>query len=76
MVAEDTRDEVIVFITPYVLDTPEEIAADARRRKDATATKGMWKRGWSESNTVTVADSNTASAFHVERLSCMKAPPS
>jgi general secretion pathway protein D len=46
---EDQRDEVIVFITPYVLDTPEDIRADGQRRKDAVDVAGLWKRGWSAS---------------------------
>jgi general secretion pathway protein D len=46
---EKSRNEVIVFITPYVLDTPEEISADARRRLDSMQTEGMWQRGWSDS---------------------------
>ena len=43
------RQEVIVFITPYVLDKVEEIAADAKRRKDSVHAKGLWERGWSNS---------------------------
>lgn len=45
----EQRSEILVFITPYVLDTPEEIAADATRRRDALDVKGLWKRGWSAS---------------------------
>jgi len=41
--------EVIVFITPYVLDTPEEIMEDGRRRHDSMNAGDMWKRGWSDS---------------------------
>lgn len=54
---EDTRNEVIVFITPYVLNTPEEMEADARRRADAASMEGMWKRGWSNSR---LAEPNAA----------------
>jgi general secretion pathway protein D len=43
------RTEVIVFITPYVLDTPQEIMADARRRRDAVKAGGIWEQGWSAS---------------------------
>jgi len=32
---ENTRNEVVVFITPYVLDTPEEMEAKVQRRKGA-----------------------------------------
>ena len=43
------RTETIVFITPYVLDTPEQVVAETLRRRDALSIKGMWKRGWSGS---------------------------
>ena len=46
---ENMRNEVLVFITPYVLNTPGEMEADARRRADAASIEGMWKRGWSNS---------------------------
>lgn len=46
---EKSRSEVIVFITPYVMDSPEEIEADALRRRDAVHLDGMWKYGWSGS---------------------------
>jgi len=52
--ASDTgkRTEVVVFITPYVLDTPEEIETESARRKAALSgdTDGMWEKGWSDSN--------------------------
>ncbi|MBT3294797.1 MAG: type II secretion system secretin GspD [Verrucomicrobia bacterium] len=60
---ENTRNEVIVFITPYVLNTPEEMEADARRRADATSTEGMWKRGWSNSR---LAEPNDADLKRAE----------
>ncbi len=43
------RTETIVFITPYVLDTPQQVADETRRRRDALSIEGMWKRGWSGS---------------------------
>ena len=43
------RKEIIVFITPYVLDSPEEIQAESARRKEATDVGGMWEKGWSDS---------------------------
>lgn len=46
---DDKREEVVVFITPRVLDTPEEIDNESRRRKDATASGGLWEKGWSNS---------------------------
>ncbi len=45
-----TRSEIIVFMTPYVLDTPEEIRAESERRKEYIDDEGLWKRGWSASN--------------------------
>ena len=44
------RNEVVVFLTPYVLETPEEGYADARRRRNAIGSSSMWERGWSDSH--------------------------
>ena len=43
----------MVFITPYVLDTPEEVAAATEHRRDAVSVDGMWKRDWSDSDLAT-----------------------
>ncbi len=43
------REELMVFITPYVLDNPEDIRNDAIRRRDSADVAGLWKRGWSNS---------------------------
>ncbi len=52
--ANDTgkRSEIVVFITPYVLDSPEEIETESARRKAALSadSEGMWEKGWSDSN--------------------------
>ncbi|MEI7879399.1 MAG: type II secretion system secretin GspD [bacterium] len=52
--ASDTgkRSEIVVFITPYVLDSPEEIETESARRKAALSAEstGMWEKGWSDSN--------------------------
>jgi len=40
----DSRDEVVVFITPHVLDTPEEIEAEAMRRKDQLDVDDIWPK--------------------------------
>ena len=47
---DDAREEVVVFITPRVLDSPEEIEDESRRRKEATSMQGMWEKGWSNSH--------------------------
>lgn len=43
------RTETIVFITPYVLDTPEQVDRETKRRRDSLNIEGMWKQGWSGS---------------------------
>jgi general secretion pathway protein D len=43
------RTETVVFMTPYVLDSPEKIEEESRRRRDALDAGGMWKQGWSNS---------------------------
>jgi general secretion pathway protein D len=43
------RKEILVFITPYVLNSPAEIQAEAIRRKAAMGENGAWTRGWSDS---------------------------
>jgi len=53
---ENVSNEVIVFITPYVLDTPMEIASESTRRRDAVAIDGLWQRGWSNSKLAQPAD--------------------
>lgn len=46
---DNQRQEVVVFITPRVLDSPEEIEEESLRRKQATDSGGMWEKGWSDS---------------------------
>ena len=44
------RQELVVLITPYVLNTPEEATSEAKRRLDASDAKNTeWPRGWSDS---------------------------
>jgi len=45
----DSRDETIVFITPHVLNTPEEIQGETVRIKKAADVDDMWPKGWSNS---------------------------
>jgi len=44
------RTETIVFITPYVLNTPEQVDRETKRRRDSLNIEGMWKKGWSGSD--------------------------
>ena len=46
---KDDRTELLVFLTPYVLDTSEAMSAEARRRKDYLDLNGVWTKGWSDS---------------------------
>jgi hypothetical protein len=45
----DERSELVVFITPRVLDTPEEVAKNATQIKNAVGVGELWPRGWSDS---------------------------
>lgn len=38
-----------MFITPYVLDSPEKVAEETRRRRDSLNLEGLWRQGWSGS---------------------------
>ena len=46
---DESQSEIVVFITPYVLDTPEQMVMESRRRKHALNAEGLWEKGWSES---------------------------
>lgn len=46
---ENTRTEIIVFITPRVIDTPAQIEDDARKVRATLDTEGVWDSGWSYS---------------------------
>lgn len=52
----DERDELLVFLTPYVFQTSEEAQAEAKRRKDYLDAAGIWNRGWSSSELADVPD--------------------
>jgi len=43
------RTEMMVLITPYVLDTPSAIEAESIRRKRSMTLEGVWKREWTDS---------------------------
>lgn len=42
---DNDRSEIVAFITPYVLDTPEEIYDESMRRQDAMETDVSWPEG-------------------------------
>ena len=44
-----SRREIIVFITPRVLDTPAQMEDDARKIKASMDTAGVWDASWSNS---------------------------
>ncbi len=52
----DTRDELLIFLTPHVFATPEEAQEEARRRKDYLDAAGVWNKGWSKSDLADVTD--------------------
>jgi general secretion pathway protein D len=44
----DDRQELVVLLTPYVINNPAEATAEAKRRLDASDAKNTeWPRGWS-----------------------------
>lgn len=53
---ENTRTEIIVFITPRVIDSPAQIEDDARKVRATLDTEGVWDSGWSYSR---LADQKT-----------------
>ncbi|MBN2301131.1 MAG: type II secretion system secretin GspD [Lentisphaerae bacterium] len=56
----EVRREMVVFITPYVVDTESEMAAETMRRKRALDIDGMWERGWSNSELAEPTKDNLA----------------
>ena len=52
----DTRDELLVFLTPYVFNSSEEAQQEAKRRKDYLDAAGVWNKGWSNSEIADVMD--------------------
>ncbi len=56
--SSEARSELLVFLTPYVIDNPEDMAREARRRKDYINATDIWTKGWSDSKLADpVADS-------------------
>ena len=46
---QDNRTELIVIITPYVMSTPEEVRAEARRLYERSLSYAGWDETWSDS---------------------------
>lgn len=44
-----SRNEIVIFLTPRVIDTPGQIEDEARNRKAVLDTDGIWNSGWSNS---------------------------
>lgn len=53
---EDERNELLVFLTPYVFNDSESAQEEARRRKDYLDATGVWNQGWSKSDLADVTD--------------------
>lgn len=47
---ENNRAEMLVFLTPYVIDNDEDMRKEARRRKDYLDATDVWTKGWSDSD--------------------------
>ncbi len=45
----DVKSEMLAFITPYVLESAEEIYTETKRRKDTLSMNGIWEQGFSAS---------------------------
>lgn len=70
------RTETIVFITPYVLDTPEEVNRETQRRRDSLNIQGMWKKGWSGSELAEpVQEQKTTGSFPRKPVPAVKSAP-
>ena len=46
---ERRRTELLVFISPFVVDTPPQVEDDARNAKASLDTRGVWDATWSRS---------------------------
>ncbi|MEI8244004.1 MAG: secretin N-terminal domain-containing protein, partial [bacterium] len=76
--SSEARSELLVFLTPYVLDTSEAMASEAKRRKDYLDVKGMWTKGWSDSklaDETIVQKINREKAEHAAERARKNQPP-
>ena len=46
---KDERSEMLVFLTPYVIENQSDMDRETRRRKDYINADGVWTKGWSDS---------------------------
>ena len=53
---EDERNELLVFLTPYVFNDSNAAQEEARRRKDYLDATGVWNKGWSKSDLADMTD--------------------
>lgn len=53
---EDERNELLVFLTPYVFNDSESAQEEAKRRKDYLDATGVWNKGWSKSDLADMTD--------------------
>jgi len=67
------RAEVIVMITPYVSDKPQDAEYETARRLESMDTRGILKRGWSDSR---LADPTEESQYLHQRARELLAEPS
>lgn len=52
----EKRDELLVFLTPYVFEDSTAAQEEARRRKEYLDAAGVWNKGWSKSNLADIPD--------------------
>ena len=57
---EHERSEIIVFLTPRVIDTPAQMEDDARKIKATMDTEGVWDSAWSNSRLADPLSEKTA----------------
>jgi len=46
----EERSEMLVFLTPYVIEDDEDMRKEARRRKNYLDATDVWTKGWSDSD--------------------------
>ncbi len=53
---KDERNELLVFLTPYVFEDSKAAQDEAQRRKDYLDAAGVWNKGWSRSELADATD--------------------